>query len=805
MRALPRELASAAMLALMAGSVGAETVSARLSPVAGDERRFVLDSVPRNGWMVRQSVEMIELRFPGYLVDITMPSVVRPPLEDLSTEIKDGDTYLRLTIACDCSLSVALLDDGSLAIDLVEARAVEQPPAPARAPFPAPRGRIADERQGERATAVDVAEARKRMIAQLLRAAEAGLIELNGETLPMAGEKPAVPRAAPRAADDTSDAAVAGSPSSDDDKRIESEPLMKPAEGPNRQRENRAERERAPTVRPGAEPKSPVSGTPVEQDDGGDPVPAAQLPARCHAAATFDLPRLKSANDWVERVGHLRTGLIGEFDRTSHTAVLDLGRTYLSAGLADEALAIFAEFGDGDAEAAVLAEVALVIAGKTLPNGASLLREDCLGPQALWRALALGDRGDHDAAVTAEQSAGRALEKIPLSLRNDLAARLGLAAADAGRWEAARRLHALAGRTGRDHLDSAGWAHLLAARIARWKGDEAATIQALTLARAADPKVAAAATLMLAETVLKSDHTERAGMTQLIVDLGLLARVDRGTAVGARAAALEVRLTDLFDGRARAIDLLTLGLALRDFTEETFTRTLSAMAAGDEAADRNSIAAIYLDDPAAFASAISDPGFRAVLARSLTRLGLPAQAARLYSPDPVPADVAIVLANGYLDVGDRRSAIALIADLPDSPERDRLRRAAMDDVVPPRDAAADGKGLAPERLIPLARMAIAAGDLRRALDLTLRRFAHDGSASTAETVAMIALALGRSDIPEPAASRLKQADPDLHARLVELFSVPPTAVDPADPASTAAFMKRLDAEIAVIEDALDDG
>lgn len=833
-----RRLQLAALAILLTGPAAAQTGAARLAAVPGDVRRFVLDAVPPNGWMVSQDVDMIELRFPGYLAEIALPPAVRAPLQDLSTASEDGDTVVRFVISCDCSLAVAVRGGKGLSIDLIERAMAERPAAPAHAPVPPLRTRTAaDAAASDGSAEVDVVEARKRMMEQLMRAAEAGLIELDKTHAPPSDTRPEAPddgpetaegheteEGAPKAPDPATDgdtatkapaeetpAKPAPEPATDGDtatKAPAEEAPAKPAPDPRRRTADRADdgekspdREKSP---PGTEPAK-ADG---DRDEGGDPGLAAKEPAICHGAATFNLPRPGSAGEWTGGVGLLRAGLIGEFDRPNEETVLDLGRMYLSAGLAEEALAVLNEFGAGNAKAAVLAEVATVIAGKDLPGDASVLRADCLGPQALWRALAVAQAGDPAGAMAAEQSAGRALEGLPRPLRREIAARLGLAAADAGQWDTARRLHALAERSDPEGAGAAGRRHFLAARIARWNGDEVATIRSLTLARKADPAVAAEATLMLAETVLRSGRLERDGLPRLITDLGLIARLHRGTATGARAAGLEVRLSDLVTGRARAIDLLTLGLALGNFTEETFTATLSAMAEGDDTKARDSIAAIYLDDPAAFGPALADPDFRAVLARSLIKLGLPAQAAGLYARDRLPVDIAASLAWGYLETGDHRSAIALIADLPQSPERDRLHRAAMTGagtaIAPPEGGEGAGTP-SPEDLAALARMAIAAGDLRRALDLTLQRLKHDGGDSAAETAAIIAMALGRSDIPDAAADHLRQTDPDLHARMLDLFSTPPARLDPAVPASAAAYLKRLDAEIAVIEDALDDG
>ena len=648
---------------------------------------------------------------------------------------------------------------------------------------------------------------------QLVRAAEAGLIELDHPIAPTEATSVAAEEPPPKLAPDgpphrrespieapeepaVTGPAKDGPPEIDGTETSAGEPAPAPPSG---------ETATTPDTRETTGPEeATASGSPQSTDQ---PVPARPLQT-CYDAASLELPRLAASEAWTERIRDLRAALIGEFDKPDQEIARKLARTYLATGLTEEARAVVADFGDAGQPGVVLAEIAAVVAGRTLADDAAVLRSDCLGPQALWRALERANAGNGQEAMVALKAAGRALEKLPAGLRQDVSARLGLAATVAGEWDTARQLLALVDRSGRDHPLSAGWSHLLAARIAHSKGDEAEAIRALTRARGADPEVAAEATLMLGDIAVRAGRGKRAGLNRLIVDLGLLARLHRGTTIGARAADLEVRLTHRRDGPAKAVDLLTLGLALGQFTEATFTATLSAISAGGQAGDRDSIAAIYLDDPEIFRPALEDPDFRAILAGSLIRLGLPAQAANLYTPGQVPAGLAIELAEGFLAVGDRRSAISLIADLPESPERDRLHRAAMagsGNDVPGHAAGGSDPALDSRQLVALARSAVAEGDLARALDLTLERLKRDQTARVAETAAMIALALGKSEIPAAASAVLEQRDPDLHGGLARLFAEPPAPLDPDDPTTAAAFLKRLDAEIAVIEDMLDDG
>ena len=121
-------------------------------------------------------------------------------------------------------------------------------------------------------------------------------------------------------------------------------------------------------------------------------------------------------------------------------------------------------------------------------------------------------------------------------MREDIAARLGLAAADAGAWKAARRMTAMISRSAQGAKARTGNALLLETRMARWAEDEPAVLNALSRARLMDPAVALKATLILADDVLRSGKLRRAGIDGLIADLGILARLRRDTADGDRAA-----------------------------------------------------------------------------------------------------------------------------------------------------------------------------------------------------------------------------------------------------------------------------
>lgn len=795
-----QRLVSIAMFSCaLATSWVATAESSRLQAVAGNDWKYSIGLQPPNGWAVQQFEDLIEIRFPGLSSDLILPTAIRPPLTDVTWEQRDNDLYLRFVVACSCSVAVTTNTGAGLTLEFIERNLVAAVPAPLNAPFPPPKSATAAAAVGKASVKtatgeLDVDEARARLMKQLLRAAEAGLIEMDP------GPEAAVAETASKegAASDVANHKTGADRTPDTADKPKTNADAKPTgEGPTKPQGKEAAQKTPP-----ADDKNVATSdrdTDIANEDGPAP--------ECHSAEVLSLPMVGEETEWAKRIGDLRAKLIGEFDRPDSNVAVTLARVYLGSGLTDEALAVLANFGDGGPVSTVITELGQVLGGRGLAETASLMRPDCLGPQALWRALALAKSGDAKGAMAAEQASGRALEKLPPAVRREVAARLGVAAADIGAWDEARRFHGMIRRSEAEHTSASGWSDLLAARLAIWSGEETEILRALTAARNAQPDVATPATLMMAEHVLASQQTNRRGIVALITDLGLIARMSRGTAEGQRAADLEVRLTDRLRGRTKAMDLLTLGLALGNFTEESFTKTLSTLIEGADEAGRNSIASIYLEDREAFGPALQDARFREVLAKSLIELGLPSQAAGLFDAKEVPENVGLSLAEGFLAVGDARAAVTVIADLKESPERERLRRAAMallGEPVADENLAAKEKP-SKARLIAMGRAAIAAGDMDRALELTLQRLTESPDVETAETAALIALAAGEKAIPPSASAILQDGSPELHTRLTTLFSEPPAAMDPKDPTTAAAFLKRLDAEIAVMEDVLEDG
>ena len=140
MTRLSRHFAIWALFSLCAGWANAETVSAKLLPVVGTDLRFTLKDAPGNGWAVRQFEDLIEVRFPGHTADIALPTAIRSPVADLSTEVRDGDTYLRMVVSCECSLVINANGSDGLSLEIIERRTTARGPAARKCSIPCAPG-----------------------------------------------------------------------------------------------------------------------------------------------------------------------------------------------------------------------------------------------------------------------------------------------------------------------------------------------------------------------------------------------------------------------------------------------------------------------------------------------------------------------------------------------------------------------------------------------------------------------------------------------------------------------------------------
>ena len=769
-----------AMLAAMAtAAAAAEPIETALLPDTSGRARLVLAHWPERGWVVGQQGRRVEIRFPAAELDIDLGSLgsSSPELARLQahTRIERGETLLRLDLGCDCG--VALTGDGEarLAIDIVGAGLPPGPvlraqgPAPARAPRPTARNasRVALPPLPDDLPS-DLAATRERLLSQLERAAEAGLITLQGD--------PARPSPPP--------------PSADPD-----EPALMQADG------GRPSEAAAP-------PRIPHDLAPIAPGTSSTrPIPDAPRIAHtatdepeCADPELFELTDSLGADRFVEELGQLRSGLLGEFDRPDPGVAHRLARFYISHGLGAEARAVLAEFADEEAGTAQLVGMAHIVDDDP---GAPLaaLKDGCTGPQLAWQALAEAGEGDISLLRDHGAEIRSTLEGFPDRWRDAFAVRLGIAAAHGGNWTAARAFHAMARWGDRAGTSQSAPRRLLEALIARESGQPAAALAELRAIWATGGPDAEAALLAIADMVLSEELPGAADTHLLRLDLGAVAHLERGTGRGRAAFLAEAKLRAAALGLASALDLLALGRDWGHIDEATHSQVTASLVGEAPRQDTGEpLALLYSQAPARYSAALNEPGFRTALARSFLDIGLPRRAeAVLESADLTDPSLTLDLARAYVQSGSGDDALRFAAALPASKARAEVEAAALEALGNPAEALA--KLLAADAGLPkdIARLAWAAEDWPQAA----KSLAEINALSEdPEIAARLALAAQRAGLPSPA-----RATDSEDGRAAQAFAglSPPAPKIEATTEDVGRFLEDLRAETAAMREMLTDG
>lgn len=671
--------------------------------------------------------------------------------------------------------------------------------APGRAPLPMPKlvqaqapngeipngevadGEVADGNPAElelsASSKLDAEEARERLMQQLLRAAEAGIVDLKPEETdtsevatsdevatsePAPGLPPEKPDIAKAQAPDV---AVAEPDVALDERPDEIPAVVAPSDPPD-------EVVAGSSLRPPqSEAEQPISRDAAATDENTrDTIAAApRPPARCFSREQLTLPDIQTGDELARSIGESRKILVGEFDATDAGTGLKLAKKYLSVGMVEEARSVIVEYAPDDALSRFLLDVADAMSGDLEEVTGSLSKDECIGPQALWRAYAQARAGHPEAALRSEISSGAALEELPLLPRQIVAAELGLTAADQGEWQTVRRLEAMARRSANGFGQTLGSTHLLSYRLATWHEDPASAKQHLARALGSDPDTAVEALLIRARQALRSDDVLDQTHADLRLDLGDLARSELGTEVGHQAFELEARLFNRQASTDETIQFLSdavdFGL-LAPEDHPAFLAELVSTPAYDETS--RPLALIYLEDPSRFDLALNQPSLRRSLVRSLAGEGLPRIAENLlHTGDLNDPALAVELAGGFLVGGDPRSAIATISMSPDGvPQRLVLTEAFIDlgdfdkalrtlDEIQTLGSVSD----ADVQRIDVLRLQAQLGSEKydSAYDTVLRTLHASPNAGAAAQAALIALETGVEDLPQAVRTALEDA------------------------------------------------
>ena len=773
--------------------------------------RFELNHWPERGWIVQQFGKNIEVRFP----EINRPIEFEDRLGsqdnrvvDLSIEKRDTDVYVRFTLNCDCKIAVQGEAGRRVVFDILDPEKTaarrkrnSTGPVPETSPLPIPKKVQKPDATRDK---INVEEARQRLMEQLLRAADAGIIDLESK------EKPKTKADA-------------------DQSRFASVKGEEPKAGPVKKAglSKSASETKIDRVSPEKSPQSSTSqrtdGTKefslTEREDKSQKTPETDeiRAPKCFSPEDLQFAGFQTIGNTWQEISRLRRDLIGEFDRIDNQVAVELVRYYLSMGLVEEARALLTDFLDGDSRQILYLEIASILDGEPLPDPGVLRKSGCSEEQDLWLAQALALDGFNGDALETANATGRALERLPQHLRERAAAHIGMAAVRTGKWATAREMEALANRSAGAASRRSQELLTLSAALAKWHGEDKRHKDLLQKVLAQGGRLGDEALIMLAKASLQDDANVTSGFVKLRRDLGSLALRERGTPLGSEAFALEVKMRSRQGPREAAFDLIDFGLTNGFFQVEKRPELIASLVEGDLYAElERPLAMSYLQDPKRFSPGLSQPGFRQALVGSMIDVGVPALAGTvLREEDRSNQRLMKRLASALLDAGAAQKAVHYASSIEDLSVRERLLtearlalgqsapKAPVYDELPISDEEKAGYRLAgADRRF---RDAIARRDFETALEAAQLKMALAPSLEAASQLAMIALEAGRKTPPAAVSTFLKEKDPNTLRAIEGLFALEVAPMSVQDQKTAKKLVEKIDTEISMIEEILGDG
>ena len=758
--------------------------AATLKPAA-EPGQMIMDYWPANGWLVQQFDRFVEVRFPGIDDDVSIGPDVLDHLDgaasEIETEVRDGDTILRVTLSCACTIAVAGLDQKTVKIDIIRPQRWSQKgvdgPAPVNAPMPKKRIDASTEKQKDEV--LDVEAARARLMEQLLRAADAGIVKLDKKA-----ETPDAPL--PKEGDAVAPEADTARPDEPEGKAETEDPAIV------------EETVKAVT--------SAVRGKMPMEAEAPDPE------ISCLSRDLLEFQDVRGAVAFSKRLGALRRSLLGEFDQPDPKTSIELSKFYIAVKAREEASLIAKSEVNDPIISAVLVDIADLVDGRAVGPNSHLLVPDCGPQQALWRAFALATTGDDAGAIRAADRSERALEHMPAALREVISARLGMAATRIGAWRKAKHFDAMAQRSANVAIGRSADALILSAEMKLWDDDHEAARDLLRTARERDGELGKRALVRLGEVALASGKLADLDTSWLRKDLGILAYQERGRDLGQKAFELEVKLLDRAGEREQAISLLNYGVTRGLYAPDQHSTLLAEIASGEAFSSLiRPLGLSYLDDPESYGAALEQDAFRTALVRSLADEGLPAVGSNLMEGSD--RKTLLSIAKAQLSANDPNAALATLSALPPDAQSDLLAAQAHLDAGHLEQAQSLAADLQPGDLpkdmhADLAQLrvnaATAVGQLETALQAYDLLLQVEPDPQNARNAALLALRLGNDAMPDAAARILKTSDPQSHARIEGLFDAPEFA-DAADPKAYDGLLEQLDQELTLIQELMKDG
>lgn len=390
----------------------------------------------------------------------------------------------------------ATLADDDLAADAPKTPLAIDPPA-----------KVGEGAPDQNDVAAVIAEAQRRLLEQLTRAAEQGLVNFRKPD-------PATP-----------DAPAARGDMADDHVVADDAPLAAPVPAPEVDR-----KADAPVAK-----GSQFQITSVLERDARK-VEERESPA-CIPDSQLTLPVIESAKNPSEAIASHRRALLAEFDKTDKTAATNLARVYVALGFGAEAVSVVNSLEVPIRSAPLLRDMGYVVDGSDyLPDGPFARAQNCGGQIGIWRLAApSADGTEIDESLEAAAKLAEAMSSIAPPLRHLLGPGVLTALVNANRLDAARQMVAVLARAPGPASEANDLA--VAKFYAADGRSDAAEAILLALTGGSSPAAAEATALLVERMLARGAPVD----DELIAATAAAGLAYRGAPLGPRLKAAEIR------------------------------------------------------------------------------------------------------------------------------------------------------------------------------------------------------------------------------------------------------------------------